>query len=111
MPAPEIKTLIPFVPPTGAPQESTRFSTGFFRLTCNYDPQKATRITLISRSADSYDGTYLARTSRPSDMIFGTLDRFRMALGNSIYLDGAGTAWDQQFWSLLFFSDGSQFPE
>jgi hypothetical protein len=35
----------------------------------------------------------------------------RIALGGSASLDGEGTDWDQQFWSLLFFNDGPQTPE
>jgi hypothetical protein len=57
------------------------------------------------------DRVWLATVGQ-SDKTFGALvDRLRIALGKSVYLDGEETNWDQQFWSLLFFNDGPQAPE
>jgi hypothetical protein len=78
----------------------------------NYDPQKATRITLYHALLIFTLARIWLATAGQSDTTFGALvDRLRIALGNSVYLDGEGTDWDHQFWSLLFFNDGPQAPE
>lgn len=78
----------------------------------NYDPQKATRITLYHALLIFTLARIWLATAGRSDTAFGALvDKLRIALGKSAYLDGEGTDWDQQFWSLLFFNDGPQAPE
>jgi hypothetical protein len=76
-----------------------------------YDPQKATRITLYhALLIFALARIWLATVGR-SDTSFGaSVEKLRIALGKSVYLDGEKTNWDQQFWSLLFFNDGSQAP-
>jgi len=77
-----------------------------------YDPQKATRITLYHALLIFTLARIWLATVGQSDKTFGALvDRLRTALGKSVYLDGEETNRDQQFWSLLFFSDGPQAPE
>jgi hypothetical protein len=77
-----------------------------------YDPQKATRITLYhALLIFTLARIWLATVGR-SDTSFGaSVEKLRIALGKSVYLDGEKTNWDQQFWSLLFFNDGSQAPD
>jgi hypothetical protein len=67
------------------------------------DPQKATRITL-------YHGLVafaLARiwiAAAKSDKEFeSSIDRLRIALGSSIYLDGSRTVWEDQFLAMMWF--------
>lgn len=77
-----------------------------------YDPQKATRITLYHALLIFTLARIWLATAGKSDTTFGALvDRLRMALGKSVYLDGATTNWDQQFWAMLLFRDGQQAPE
>jgi len=77
-----------------------------------YDPQKATRITLYHALLIFTLARIWLATVGHSDARFSErVEKLRIALGKSVYLDGEKTDWDQQFWSLLFFNDGSQAPE
>lgn len=70
-----------------------------------YDPQKATRITLYHAIIGYALGRIWAH-SNPDDAEFNAeMNRFRVALGKSEYLDGHATDWDQQFWALLFSTE------
>ena len=40
-----------------------------------------------------------------------SVDRLRVALSKSVYLDGGQTIWEQQFWAMLWFTTGNQCPE
>lgn len=78
----------------------------------SYDPQKATRITLYHALLIFTLARIWLAAAGQSDTTFGALiDRLRIALGKSVYLDGEKTNWDQQFWAMLLFSDGPQAPE
>lgn len=76
-----------------------------------YDPQKATRITLYhGLVAFALARIWLA--SGVSDLEFeSSIERLRIALGKSRYLDGNQTEWDQQFWAMMWFKDGDMCPE
>jgi hypothetical protein len=72
-----------------------------------YDPQKATRITLYHALIVFTLARIWAATAGTKDTKFReSLDRFRIALGNSRYLDGESIKWDQQFWAMMWFRDG-----
>ncbi len=76
-----------------------------------YDRQKATRITLFH--AILY--FVLARVwtaANPDDKAFAALiNRLRVALGQSQYLDGRQTNWSEQFWALLWDNDGGSLRD
>lgn len=77
-----------------------------------YDPQKATRITLYHVLITFALARVWIATRDAADNAFAALiDELRIALGRSVYLDGPGTQWDQQFWAMLFFKNGRQNPE
>lgn len=71
-----------------------------------YDAQKATRITLFHGLLHYLLGrVWLA--ANPGDTTFAEdLARFGDALGRSDYLDGHQTDWSQQFWALVWLTDG-----
>jgi hypothetical protein len=71
-----------------------------------YDPQKATRITLFHGIISFVLGCILSVNVPPEDGQFREqLERLRLALGESPYLDGHGTDWPQQFWAMMWFGD------
>lgn len=77
-----------------------------------YDPQKATRITLYHALITFTLARILLAANRPCPPEFRALiDRVRISLGKSAYLDGAKTNWDQQFWAMMWFTDGNSCPE
>lgn len=70
-----------------------------------YDPQKATRITLLHAILTYALGrTYLAghKDTELSPIVL----KLGSALSNSKYLDGHATDWSQQFWAMLWSSSG-----
>ena len=72
-----------------------------------YDPQKATRITLYHGLIIFTLARIWAATIGIEDIEFRkSLERFRIALGASRYLDGESTKWDQQFWAMMWFRNG-----
>jgi hypothetical protein len=76
-----------------------------------YDPQKATRITLFHAILIFV----LARVwiaANPDDKSFAALiNRLRVTLGKSQYLDGRQTNWSEQFWALLWEIDDGTILE
>lgn len=73
-----------------------------------YDAQKATRITLFHTLMTYALGRIWLATRGHNDAEFSApLEELRVALGNSRYLDGHRTNWDQQFWPFVFFKSGS----
>lgn len=77
-----------------------------------YDPQKATRITLFHALISFALARIWIANNRAADPAFETLiERLRVALGKSRYLDGDHTKWDEQFWAMLWFKDGNHCPE
>ncbi|MGD1325388.1 hypothetical protein ACNHE5_10775 [Pandoraea pnomenusa] len=76
-----------------------------------YDAQKATRITLF-HALLTYTLGRIWMARNPTDKQFcGVMDRFRLALGKSKYLDGHETDWGSQFWAALWASDGRTILE
>jgi hypothetical protein len=77
-----------------------------------YDPQKATRITLYHALITyALARAWLAASSSPDPEFDALVDRFRISLGKSVYLDGDKTNWDQQFWAMMWFRNGDACPE
>lgn len=77
-----------------------------------YDPQKATRITLFHGLISFTLARIWIANNRTKDAEFESLiERLRIALGKSRYLDGDHTKWDEQFWAMMWFKDGSLYPE
>ncbi len=78
----------------------------------SYDPQKATRITLFHGLIHFALAHICLAHSHTGDSEFALLvERLRIALGKSVYLDGDRTNWDEQFWAMLWFKDGNNCPE
>ncbi len=78
---------------------------------CVYDPQKAIRITLYHALLGFTLGRIcLSRISDDAELEH-SVDRLRVALSKSVYLDGSQTNWDAQFWAVLWFTNGDQCPE
>lgn len=76
-----------------------------------YDPQKATRITLFHAILTFALGR-VWMAANPNDKPFAaSINRLRVALGKSRYLDGHQTNWSQQFWAMLWQRDGSTILE
>ena len=68
-----------------------------------YDAQKATRITLFHGILAYALGRIVIASSDESQPEFSALvNRLGRALGNSRYLDGHKTDWDQQFWAMVW---------
>ena len=73
-----------------------------------YDAQKATRITLFhSLMTYTLSRVWLATRGHNDAEFAKLIEELRVALGNSRYLDGHSTNWDQQFWPFVFFKSGS----
>jgi hypothetical protein len=72
-----------------------------------YDAQKATRITLYHAVLHYVLGRiWLA--NNPRDTQFSSrLERLKVALGKSRYLDGHQTDWSNQFWASLWEKGGN----
>lgn len=76
-----------------------------------YDAQKATRITLY-HALLTYTLGRILMAARPNEGRFEALmDRLRLALGKSRYLDGHETDWGSQFWAMLWSYDGGTVLE
>ncbi len=76
-----------------------------------YDPQKATRITLFHAILTFALGR-IWMAAHPDDKPFAALiNRLRVALGKSPYLDGHETDWSQQFWAMVWSRDGNTVLE
>lgn len=76
-----------------------------------YDPQKTTRITLFHALVTYALGRIcIARQSSKSPLDQNVL-KLGKALGKSNYLDGHSTDWGQQFWAMLWGSDGNTILE
>ncbi len=72
-----------------------------------YDAQKATRITLFHSILTFAMARIWIATSPQSDKPFQALiNRLGKALGESKYLDGRQTNWEQQFWAMVWGGDG-----
>lgn len=77
-----------------------------------YDKQKASRITLYHALITFVLARIWIATCGGFDNEFRALiNRLRIALGKSRYLDGKETVWDQQFWAVLVFLNGETAPE
>jgi hypothetical protein len=78
----------------------------------SYDPQKATRITLFHGLIYFALGRILIAHNHTAGPEFESLiDSLRVALSKSVYLDGHRTKWDEQFWAMMWFTDGNHCPE
>jgi len=76
-----------------------------------YDAQKATRITLF-HGILAYVLGRVWMVANPADAEFASLmDRLRIALSKSRYLDGHQTDWSQQFWAMVWSRDGATILE
>lgn len=76
-----------------------------------YDPQKATRITLFHAILTFALGRIWV-AANPHDVEFAALiNRLRIALGKSRYLDGHQTDWSQQFWAMMWERGGGTILE
>ena len=76
-----------------------------------YDAQKATRITLY-HALLTYTLGRVWMAAYSNDERFGALmERLRIALGKSRYLDGHETNWGSQFWAMLWSVDGGTVLE
>lgn len=77
-----------------------------------YDPQKATRITLFHAILTfALARIWMAGTKEPDAEFSSLTNRLRIALGNSVYLDGHQTNWDQQFWAMVWSKQGGTILE
>ena len=75
-----------------------------------YDPQKATRITLLHAILTYVLGRiYLA--SHVDAELSPLVLKLGSALSNSKYLDGHATDWSQQFWAMLWSTSGATVLE
>lgn len=76
-----------------------------------YDAQKATRIALFHVLLTFALGRIWI-AANPTDTEFAALiNRLRIALGKSHYLDGSTTEWSRQFWAMMWKSDGGTLFE
>lgn len=77
-----------------------------------YDAQKATRITLFHAILTfALARIWLAHTKSPDAEFSSLINRLRIALGRSKYLDGHQTNWDQQFWAMVWSKQGGTILE
>lgn len=76
-----------------------------------YDPQKATRITLFHAILTFALGRIWIVTNQDDKPFAALINRLRVALGKSHYLDGHQTDWSRQFWAMMWRSDGSTLLE
>lgn len=76
-----------------------------------YDPQKATRITLFHGILVFVLGR-IWMAANPNDTEFAALiNRLRISLAKSRYLDGHQTDWSQQFWAMVWGRGGATILE
>ena len=76
-----------------------------------YDAQKATRITLFHAIITFVLGRVWS-AANPDDKDFEFLiEHVGQSLAESRYLDGAQTRWGEQFWAMMWNSDGSPILE
>jgi hypothetical protein len=77
-----------------------------------YDPQKATRITLFHAILTfALARIWIATTANPDPEFSALINRFRVALGKSKYLDGQETKWEHQFWAMMWSKSGGTILE
>lgn len=76
-----------------------------------YDAQKATRITLFHGVLTYALGRIWMASNQGEDQFSAQVVRLGSALGKSPYLDGHVTDWSQQFWAMLWSSDGETLLE
>lgn len=77
-----------------------------------YDPQKATRITLFHGIITyTLARIWIATTDKPDFDFNALVERYRVALGRSKYLDGHQSDWEQQFWAMVWNSSGGTILE
>ncbi len=77
-----------------------------------YDAQKATRITLFHAILTfALARIWMAHTNTPDSEFSSLINRLRIALGRSKYLDGHQTDWDQQFWAIVYSRQGGTILE
>ena len=75
-----------------------------------YDPQKATRITLLHAILTYVLGRIHLAGHKDADLAPLVL-RLGSALSKSQYLDGHATDWSQQFWAMLWSNSGATVLE
>lgn len=76
-----------------------------------YDPQKATRITLFHAILTFTLGRILMAANTGDAEFAALVNRLRIALGKSRYLDGHETNWSQQFWAMVWDRRGGTILE
>jgi hypothetical protein len=76
-----------------------------------YDPQKATRITLFHALLTFTLGRIWMAANSTDREFAALVNRLRVALGESRYLDGHQTDWSQQFWAMMWHCDGGTLLE
>ena len=75
-----------------------------------YDPQKATRITLLHAILTYVLGRIYLAAHKDTELSLLVL-QLGSALSNSKYLDGHATDWSQQFWAMLWSTSGATVLE
>jgi hypothetical protein len=76
-----------------------------------YDAQKATRITLFHGILTYALGRIWIANNKTDSDFAALIKRLGIALGKSRYLDGHATDWGQQFWAMMWQSDGDTVLE
>lgn len=77
-----------------------------------YDPQKATRITLYHAILVFALGRIaIAHSENCNTKFKASVNRLGKALGETPYLDGHQTDWEQQFWAMMFSKKGGTILE
>jgi len=76
-----------------------------------YDPQKATRITLFHAILTYTLGRIWMANNQADAEFRENITRLGESLGNSRYLDGHQTNWGQQFWAMMWSTDGGTVLE
>lgn len=76
-----------------------------------YDSQKATRITLFHAILTYALGRIYLASHKNEKELNQLIIRLGRALGSSRYLDGHATDWGQQFWAMLWSTDGNTVLE
>lgn len=76
-----------------------------------YDAQKATRITLFHAILTYTLGRIWIAANAEDAEFAALMNRLRVALGKSRYLDGHQTDWSQQFWAAVWERGGGTILE